>query len=73
MISYEMVSIKTLPKLEPLSLSLHGIIVEAIPLGIASDCSAGLRNASQRHHTGEIAAENAVFISEPSLPLLLSC
>ena len=33
-------SIKTLPKLELWSLSLAGIIVEAMPTGIASDCFA---------------------------------
>jgi len=43
-----MASCKTLPKMGLWSLALAGMIVEAIPLRIASDCSAGLRIASQR-------------------------
>ena len=47
-----MVSRKILPRMGLWSLALVGIIVEARPLGIASDCSAGLRNASQRQQHG---------------------
>ena len=45
---------KILPRMESWPLSLVGSIVEANPLGIASDCFAGLCNASQRQPWGTL-------------------